>query len=244
MVRLRAISFGIVFVIAGVTGATFNSDAGTPSSLEAGARSLAADTHLEYSRTSIRLAHAKELLGKGYQRSVVKAGENIGGIEPLITEWVTKSLSAPWKYQARDIARALIQESDKYKFDPIFLMAVIGNESSFNPIAIGTSGEVGLMQILPPTAEWISKKNNLPWMGADSLKDPVTNIRIGAAYLAHLRERYNCKSMLYLAAYNMGCTNVKRALQRQTMPRVYSNRVMRHYLRFYGQIVDDTKKAL
>jgi 2-oxoacid:acceptor oxidoreductase gamma subunit (pyruvate/2-ketoisovalerate family) len=49
---------------------------------------------------------------------------------------------------------------------------------------VSSFGEIGLMQLKPVTAKWICNKFNMPWKGAKSLYDPVTNIKIGAVYLA------------------------------------------------------------
>lgn len=199
-------------------------------------RGLAAKTEVEAQKSSVRWVHAKELLGKQYRKSIVKKVEGFNSIDDLLYQWTNQELRKPWKHLSGRIANTIIEESEKYGFDPIFLMAVIENESSFNPKAIGTSGEIGLMQITPQTAEWITKKYNLDWKGKNSLKDPITNIRIGSAYLAYLREKFEFQSQLYLAAYNMGSTNVRRALEKQILPKEYPSRVMKRYIRFYTQV--------
>jgi soluble lytic murein transglycosylase len=113
-------------------------------------------------------------------------------------------------------------------------MTVIENESSFNPKIRGTSGEIGLMQVLPRTAEWIARRVGIKWKGEKTLEDPVTNIRIGSAHLAQLREEFKSQGQLYLAAYNMGSGNVQRALAKQVWPKDYPVRVMSRYLKFYS----------
>lgn len=220
------------------------SQARTLASLEEQSRALAEKTEQEAERAKTRWNHAKELLGKYYQKSVVKAGEGISAIDDLVEKWTQKGLKSNWKKYSKKITQAILNESEHYGFDPVFLLAVIENESSFNPEARGPIGEIGLMQLTPQTAEWITKKYDLPWKGEKSLKDPVTNIKIGAAYLAYLREKFEFRSQLYLAAYNMGATNVYRALDKQIMPKDYSNRVMHRYVRFYTNLQKEVKKAL
>ena len=194
---------------------------------------------------SARVAHAKELLGNSYQRSVVRHGEQVQveDYKQFINQWLIGHLSDKWKPQSRRIADAIMDESQRYAFDPIFLMAVIENESKFNPDIVGTSGELGLMQILPDTGKWIATKFDFKWKGPASLKDPVTSIRIGSAFLAHLRERFDFHGRLYLAAYNMGIRNVNRNLARQVWPKTYSNRVMAKYIHFYTEVTDSSKIA-
>ncbi|MEM8540683.1 MAG: transglycosylase SLT domain-containing protein [Pseudomonadota bacterium] len=62
---------------------------------------------------------------------------------------------------------------------PQIAVAVIEIESNFNPNARGAAGEVGLMQVMPPTARLLGFSGSL-----EQLKDPETNISLGVAYLA------------------------------------------------------------
>ena len=204
---------------------------------------LDTQTKAEELKALQRWNHAKELLGKRYKKSVVRTGEAVAELDSSIYQWTERALKSRWKKFTRTISKTIIEQSTKYGFDPVFLMAVIENESSFNPEIVGSAGEIGLMQITPQTAEWISKKYDLPWKGARSLKNPATNIRIGAAYMAYLREQFENRSQLYLAAYNMGSSNVKRALGRQIWPREYSSRVMHYYVKYYAELKEEIGKV-
>jgi soluble lytic murein transglycosylase len=186
---------------------------------------------------AIRLHQAKELLGSHYKGSVVKSGEKFRHIEQFIFEQVKLQLKDPWKPQARRLAKAIMDESVKYEFDPVFLMAVIDHESIFNPETKGAFGEIGLMQLKPKTAEWISKKYDIKYHGDKSLFDPVVNVKLGSAYLDYLRDRFAFQSRLYLAAYNMGVTNVHRALGKALWPKEYPSKVMACYVKFYAELV-------
>lgn len=183
-----------------------------------------------------RLGHAKELLGKYYKKTAV--GKKIVGVRPFIVDVARRSLPKKWKKKAPQIADAILKNSKKHKFDPIFLMSVIVNESSFRPDIRGGVGEIGLMQIRPKTAKWISKKMGIRYKGKKSLKNPVKNIEIGAAYIAHLRDRFKSHGRLYLAAYNMGATNVNRALARAIWPKTYAAKVMKYYMEYYKQLTE------
>jgi soluble lytic murein transglycosylase len=92
------------------------------------------------------------------------------------------------------------------------------------------------MQILPTTGEWMSGKAGLGWRGSKTLRDPVQNIRIGAAYLAFLRDRFDMHARLYIAAYNMGQGNVDHAQAKNIWPKDYPGLVMRNYVEFYGEL--------
>lgn len=195
--------------------------------------------------TSMRRQHAQELLGKLYRNSVVRKNvDRIPSMDKYIFETTQNELKPKFKKYARKVTNAIMNESKKYGFDPIFLMAVIQNESSFNPEVVGSVGEVGLMQVTPQTAEWMSEKYNLPYYGPKSLKDPSINIPLGSAYLAYLRTKFDRNSHLYLAAYNMGAKKLKRKLALQEMPKVYPTRVMQRYVRFYTHVGADRHLAM
>ena len=204
---------------------------------------LALRSEADAEKATSRWTHAKELLGAKYHRSVVKAGEQIADMDEVLSHWTHRALKGRWKKFAHPVARTIIQESHKYGFDPVFLMAVIENESSFNPGVIGGAGEIGLMQVTPATGAWITKMYNLPWKGKKSLQDPTNNIRIGAAYMAYLREEFDFEGPLYLAAYNMGSGNVRKSLGKNIFPKIYSTRVMHRYLRFYAELQKKVTQA-
>lgn len=197
---------------------------------------LAEKTSNEAFKAAIRWKHAQELLGKKYHRSVVKSGEKMSDVDGLIHNWVQSGLKKPYKRYAKALSATIAEESTKYGMDPVFLLAVIENESSFDTTVVGSHGEIGLMQITPETAKWVSEKFGVPYKGKNSLKNPMVNVRLGACYLAYLREKFDNQGHLYLAAYNMGSRNVYRALAKQVTPKIYSDRVMNRYLKFYAKL--------
>jgi len=84
------------------------------------------------------------------------------------------------------------------------IYAVMRTESNYFPAALSPVGAVGLMQIMPATAETISK-------GASArLTTPELNIRLGAKHLKGLLTMYDKNIQLAAAAYNAGSGNVKR----------------------------------
>lgn len=179
------------------------------------------------------LHHARELMGSHFENSPVRAATETLDLDSYVHLTVKRALPEDYKNQAPLIASTIIRESKRHGFDPIFLMAVIQNESSFRPKTRGSFGEIGLMQVKPTTAEWLAKRHQLPYESADSLLNPVTNIKLGAAYLGELRVKYQSESRLYLAAYNMGDRNVARALKARIKPRDYAFAVMNRYLKYY-----------
>jgi soluble lytic murein transglycosylase len=187
-------------------------------------------------KQEFRVDHARELLGKSYKRSIVSTFEKHKGLEKNILATVTKRLPVKYKSQANLVAATIIKAASEHALDPYFVMAVISGESSFNPLAKGPVGEIGMMQLRPATGEWMAKKIGMKWNGEATLRDPVTNIKLGSAYIAWLREKFDNHSQLYLAAYNMGPKSVKTALNKNVWPKDYPRHVMKRYLAFYKAI--------
>jgi len=94
------------------------------------------------------------------------------------------------------------------------LKAVVATESGFNPQALSPKGAIGLMQLIPDTAERFGVKARANATVAEQLTDPRTNIRAGARYLAWLVRRFDGRTDLALAAYNAGEGAVDRAGRR------------------------------
>jgi len=98
--------------------------------------------------------------------------------------------------------------ADHYSFDWRLIVALMYQESRFNPRAISASGAKGLMQVLPVTAQTI---------GIINLNDPDNSIYAGVRYLDQLRSQFENDLTLTdrlwfaLAAYNSGYQRVQRA---------------------------------
>ena len=96
-----------------------------------------------------------------------------------------------------------------YHIDPALLAAVIEQESKFRADARSSAGAIGLMQLLPATAEGIAIHTGGSKFVVSDLFDPEINVRYGAWYLHHLLQRYGDEETA-LAAYNAGQQNVDR----------------------------------
>jgi soluble lytic murein transglycosylase len=94
-----------------------------------------------------------------------------------------------------------------YDLDAALLAAVIYRESKFNASARSSSGAIGLMQLLPETANGIALHTGGTQFEVDDLYDPEINVRYGAFYLHRLLNKYG-DTRLALAAYNAGQRNV------------------------------------
>lgn len=107
---------------------------------------------------------------------------------------VSREKSAP--YDASINAHA-----ERMGVEPDLVRAVIQVESAFNPTAVSVKGAMGLMQLMPATAQELGVSNPF---------DPDQNIRGGVTYLKQLLDRYDNKIELALAAYNAGIGNVEK----------------------------------
>ena len=88
--------------------------------------------------------------------------------------------------------------------DPLLVAAIIKCESSFNPMATSRAGAMGLMQLMPETAEEVALEKKIDLIDSEELYKPEINIEIGFYYIKKLRERYSGSLVLALAAYNAG----------------------------------------
>ena len=97
--------------------------------------------------------------------------------------------------------------AEQYDLDAALLAAVIYRESEFDADARSSSGAIGLMQLLPDTAEGIAQLTGGSGFVVDDLYDPEINVRYGSFYLRRLLRKYE-DERLALAAYNAGQANV------------------------------------
>lgn len=100
----------------------------------------------------------------------------------------------------------------KYDVDPYLVAAVAATESGYKPGATSHAGAVGLMQLMPSTADWIVRVAE--WKGSKrpELTDAKDSLNLGACYLAYLIKRYSGNIRDALAAYNAGHGNVDKWL--------------------------------
>ncbi len=97
------------------------------------------------------------------------------------------------------------KNSARYSVDRFLAISVMKVESNFAENAQSHSGAVGLMQIMPETADWIAYCLE---ESAPDLRNHETNIRYGIWYLAELEAEFFGNDVLALAAYNAGRGNV------------------------------------
>ncbi len=91
------------------------------------------------------------------------------------------------------------------------LQAVIATESGFDTFAVSPKGAVGLMQLMPPTAQRYGVRADVKTPIEKKLTDPKTNIKAGSSYLRDLIKMFPGQLELAVAAYNAGEGAVQRA---------------------------------
>jgi soluble lytic murein transglycosylase-like protein len=92
----------------------------------------------------------------------------------------------------------------EFELEPALLNAIMAAESGFNPNAVSAKGAVGLMQILPATAERYGLRADKKRSIAKKLTDPAINIRLAARYLSDLENMFPQRPELVVASYNAG----------------------------------------
>jgi soluble lytic murein transglycosylase-like protein len=82
-----------------------------------------------------------------------------------------------------------------------FALAVAWQESGWQPSVVSYAGAIGVMQLLPSTADWVSAT----MLGQSvNLWDPSSNVRAGVRLLKHYLDRYGGNRSLALAAFYQG----------------------------------------
>lgn len=100
------------------------------------------------------------------------------------------------------------------KISKSFAQAIARQESAWNPQAKSHANAMGLMQMLPSTAQKTAKDNGLPFKGESDLLKPFNNIMLGTTHLAELNDKYPNNRILIAAAYNAGAGRVEQWLER------------------------------
>ena len=100
----------------------------------------------------------------------------------------------------------IIKYSNEFNLDSYIVASVINIESGYDKDAISSMGAVGLMQLLPSTAEEIASKITIKDF---DLTTPEDNIKMGCYYLSYLLKIFDNNLINSLCAYNWGLSNVK-----------------------------------
>jgi soluble lytic murein transglycosylase-like protein len=124
------------------------------------------------------------------------------------------------------VAQLVQHMAPQYGLDPELVMAMIRQESNFNPMATSPKNAQGLMQLIPATAERFGVRD--PY-------DPVENLKGGMKYFRWLLDRFGGSVELALAGYNAGEGAVDRhnGIPPYDETRNYVRRILSNYRKTY-----------
>jgi len=132
-------------------------------------------------------------------------------------------LAAWWAYSNRDAIIGIVFPRDYeetvdsycqlYDMDKWLVLALIREESGFDPNAVSPVGAIGLMQLMPDTAEWLVNTGGFSFTYQEAMTDADKNICLGVYYLSLLGDIYDGKYALMIAAYNAGIGSVDKWLE-------------------------------
>lgn len=150
------------------------------------------------------------------------AGDYISS-QRIISQYYSKlnrELSAPYKdyfyYLRYPYGYKLYVDkySTEFGVDPLFVLAVIREESRFNPEAISFAGARGLMQVMPATGRGIASAMGIKNFDIDMLLDAETSVKMGAYYLSRQLASFNQNKYYACGAYNGGPGAMNRWISR------------------------------
>ncbi len=108
---------------------------------------------------------------------------------------VAQPTAEAWRSLAGPYAEMIRRAAQRHGLDPVLLTAVAEVESGFDPRAVSHKGALGLLQLMPETAQRFGVVNSF---------DPGQNVEGGAQYLKWLLTRFSGDEQLALAGYNAG----------------------------------------
>ncbi len=110
----------------------------------------------------------------------------------------------------------IASSSARYDINPYLVCAVIKGESNWEPDAVSHAGAIGLMQLMPTTAQTLSDRGIVDGdrYPPDDLTNPQVNIEYGTAFLRYLVDEYHELEPV-IAAYNAGMGNVNKWLEEE-----------------------------
>ena len=159
----------------------------------------------------------------------------VSQIEPVKKKYI-------YPYQHQELVTMYAEANG---VSPALVASVIKHESKFAHQAHSPRGAVGLMQLMPETAEWIAGQLGEEDFSLEKLREPEMNIRYGTWYLALLEREFDGNQVLTLAAYNAGRGTVHEWMEERGWASNFSDISAIPYpeTRFYvGRVLKDKKQ--
>lgn len=163
---------------------------------------------------STRDMDTEEIIAAG--KLAERWGWHRNGIQAMISaqSWDDLQLRFPLAYREQ-----MASAAKSTSITPHLLFAIARQESAFMPDARSPAGALGLMQLLPSTAQYTARRAGIPFQRHELLS-PETNIDLGSRYLHQLLSEFDGNRILATAAYNAGPTRVRQWLsaEQQKLP--------------------------
>lgn len=125
---------------------------------------------------------------------------------PEIGTAMESSVPEQWRrlYYPIDPEGAVESSAREFGLDRSLWLALVRQESAFNPKARSRAGAVGMTQLMPGTARRLSRKVLRKKFQKAFLYDPAVNVRLGASYLRSLLDEFDNDKLMAVASYNAG----------------------------------------
>jgi soluble lytic murein transglycosylase len=107
-----------------------------------------------------------------------------------------------------------------HKVDPLWLHAIIWQESKYDPTSRSGASARGLMQFIPETARAVAASIGKPGVSVEKLYEPAINVELGAVYWSTLLQKLKIPEVA-LAAYNGGPDNAARWVSKSDDPELF-----------------------
>ena len=139
----------------------------------------------------------------------------------------------------------------QHELDEAWVYGLIRQESRFIADIKSHAGAIGLMQLMPSTADWVAKQLGIKNFRHSIISDVNTNLRLGTYYLKHVLSTLDNQPLLASAAYNAGPGRAKRwrddyrvlegAIYAETIPfnetRDYVKKVLKNSM-YYAKVLN------
>ncbi|MCZ7649671.1 MAG: transglycosylase SLT domain-containing protein [Thermoanaerobaculia bacterium] len=172
----------------------------------------AAPAHFPARDPGLALAAVERLAAAGAHRQALALAESAASAaarelpEPLWSAALRRALAPdPYPDLVADAAA-------RHGLEPALLLAIVREESRFDPEAFSPAGARGLAQFVLPTARRVAARLGRPALRAADLDRPEVALELAAAHLAELARRYPGRTAALVAAYNAGETQADRWL--------------------------------
>jgi len=131
--------------------------------------------------------------------------------------------------EVKQLSNVIYDESKKFHYDPMFILAIILTESSFKKGQESWAGARGLMQLKPFIGADVAPKAGVNWEGSNTLFQPESNIKLGSYFLFEQILKFGDVKKAILA-YNIGETRLRGLIRKNApIPSKYFDKVMNKY---------------